>query len=110
MSIDNATSAEIWGAERKYNKRLDSRLPTPKQEQNVVNNNEEKAKALDEQIGGDHYKQYPIQPMVYSMANELNACQHTAIKYITRYKNKHGKQDLEKAIHTIQLLMEIEYV
>lgn len=65
--------------------------------------------ALKGQIGGDHYKTLKIQPMEYSMKNELNACQHTAIKYITRYKNKGGKQDILKAIHTLQMLIEIEY-
>jgi hypothetical protein len=61
------------------------------------------------QIGGDHYKHMLIQPMEYSMANNLNCCQHTAIKYVTRYKTKGGKQDLEKAIHCIQMLIEFEY-
>lgn len=65
--------------------------------------------ALKVQVGGDHYKSLKIQPMEYSMKNELNACQHTAIKYITRYKNKNGKQDILKAIHTLQLLIELEY-
>jgi hypothetical protein len=65
--------------------------------------------ALSVQIGGDHYKAMKIQPMEYSMANNLNACQHTAIKYVTRYKTKGGKQDLEKAIHCIQMLIEFEY-
>lgn len=65
--------------------------------------------ALKVQVGGDHYKSLKIQPMEYSMKNELNACQHTAIKYITRYKNKGGKQDILKAIHTLQLLIELEY-
>jgi len=65
--------------------------------------------AINEQVGGDHYKHMPIQPMEYSMKNNLNACQHTAIKYITRYKVKGGKQDLLKAIHCIEMLIEMEY-
>jgi hypothetical protein len=65
--------------------------------------------ALSGQIGGDHYKSMKIQPMQYSMANNLNACQHTAIKYVTRYKGKGGRLDLEKAIHCIQMLIEMEY-
>ena len=65
--------------------------------------------AKDTQIGGDHYKHMKIQPMEYSMANNLNACQHTAIKYVTRYKTKGGRLDLEKAIHCIQMLIELEY-
>jgi len=65
--------------------------------------------AINEQIGGDHYKHMSIQPMEYSMKNNLNACQHTAIKYVTRYKVKGGKQDLLKAIHCIEMLIEMEY-
>lgn len=65
--------------------------------------------ALDIQIDGNHYKLLAIQPMEYSMKNKLDACQHTAIKYITRFRDKGGKKDLEKAIHCIQMLMEFEY-
>lgn len=65
--------------------------------------------ALDVQIDGNHYKSLAIQPMEYSMKNKLDACQHTAIKYITRFREKGGKKDLEKAIHCIQMLMEFEY-
>lgn len=64
--------------------------------------------ALDIQVGGDHYKKYKIQPMEYSMANGLDACQHTAIKYITRFRDKGGVADLEKAKHCIDLLIEFE--
>jgi len=62
-----------------------------------------------DQVGGDHYKKLKIQPMEISLANNLNAAQHTAIKYIMRYKDKGGKEDLEKAIHTINLLIKFEY-
>lgn len=64
--------------------------------------------ALDTQIGGGHYKGMKIQPMEYSMANGLDACQHTAIKYISRFRDKGGIQDLEKAKHCIDLLIEFE--
>ena len=65
--------------------------------------------ALETQIGGDHYKNMKIQTMEFSMANNLNACQHTAIKYICRYKDKNGIEDIDKAIHTLELLKELEY-
>lgn len=65
-------------------------------------------KALKQQVGGDHYTKLKIQPMEYSMANRLNACQHTVIKYTTRYQDKGGIADLEKAIHTLQLLIGFE--
>lgn len=64
--------------------------------------------ALETQIGGDHYKKLKIQPMEYSMANNLDACQHTAIKYITRFRDKGGIADLDKAIHCIEMLKEFE--
>lgn len=66
------------------------------------------ASALDTQVGGDHYKKLAIQPMQYSMANKLDACQHTAIKYITRFRDKGGVADLEKAKHVIDMLIEFE--
>lgn len=64
--------------------------------------------ARDSQVGGAHYKTLKIQPFEYSLANGLDACQHTAIKYITRFREKGGVKDLEKAIHTIQFLIEHE--
>jgi len=64
---------------------------------------------MSTQIGGDHYTVMNIQPMEYSMANGLNACQHTIIKYVSRYKDKGTPlQDLTKAKHTIDMLIEIE--
>lgn len=65
--------------------------------------------ALDTQIGGGHYKGMKIQPMEYSMKNGLDACQHTAIKYISRFREKGGIQDLEKAKHCIDMLIEFEH-
>ena len=64
--------------------------------------------SLSTQVGGSHYTKLKIQPMEYSMANNLNACQHTAIKYLTRYKDKNGVEDLRKAIHTIEMLIQFE--
>lgn len=69
----------------------------------------ESVNALDVQVGGGHYKNLAIQPMEYSMKNKLDACQHTAIKYVTRFREKGGKEDLEKAKHAIDLLIEFEY-
>ena len=66
------------------------------------------SKPLDVQVGGNHYKTMAIQPMEYSMANKLDACQHTAIKYVTRFRQKGGIQDLEKAKHVIDMLIEFE--
>lgn len=66
------------------------------------------SRALDVQEGGDHYKKLKIQPMEYSMANKLDACQHTVIKYVTRFRDKGGIEDLRKAKHCIDMLIEFE--
>lgn len=52
---------------------------------------------LDVQIGGDHYKRMPIQPITYIEANELGFSEGNVVKYVTRWKFKGGIQDLEKA-------------
>lgn len=65
--------------------------------------------ALDKQVGGDHYKNYVIQPIEFSMKNDLNACQHSAIKYIVRKKGNRAKrlEDIDKAIHFLQIYREM---
>lgn len=61
------------------------------------------------QVGGDHYKKYAIQPMEYSMKNNLDPLQHTAIKYLTRFRDKGTPiEDLRKARHCIDLLIAYE--
>ena len=64
---------------------------------------------LREQVGGDHYKSCKIQPIEYCQANQLNACESNVVKYITRHKQKGGIQDLDKAIHYVELLKKLEY-
>lgn len=64
--------------------------------------------SLETQIGGDHYTKLAIQPMQYSMKNGLDPLQHTIIKYVTRFRDKAGIEDLEKAKHCIDMLIEFE--
>ena len=64
--------------------------------------------ALREQVGGDHYAKLAIQPVTYINANGLSYLQGNVIKYVTRYKDKNGLQDLEKAKHYIDMLIELE--
>lgn len=64
---------------------------------------------FNQQIGGTHYKDMPIQPFEFSMKNGLDPMQHTIVKYVTRFRHKNGREDLEKAKHTIDLLIEHEY-
>ena len=65
--------------------------------------------ALEKQTAGSHYKNMKIQPIEYCMANNLNACESFVVKYVSRHRNKNGKEDIEKAIHCLQLLIELEY-
>lgn len=64
---------------------------------------------LIKQVGGGHYKDLAIQPIEYAMKNKLNYCQANVVKYTTRYADKGGKEDLLKAIHNLELLIEMEY-
>lgn len=63
--------------------------------------------ALTGQVGGDHYRNKAIQPVQFSMANGLDACAHSILKYVTRHREKNGRQDLEKALHFVDLRMEL---
>jgi len=62
--------------------------------------------ALGKQEGGKHYKELKIQPIEYIQANKLGYEQGNVIKYITRYADKGGVEDLLKAIHYIELLID----
>ena len=66
-------------------------------------------KPLSEQIGGDHYRQGSIQPIEYIHANDMDFFSGNVVKYITRWKYKNGLEDLNKAKHYIELLIEQEY-
>lgn len=65
--------------------------------------------ALDIQVGGNHYKDLKIQPIEFIHANDIPFCEANAIKYLCRHRNKNGKQDLLKAKHYIDLLIQLEY-
>lgn len=63
--------------------------------------------AMDKQVGGSHY-QLPIQPIEYILANGLGYCEANVVKYVSRWRNKGGVQDLKKAIHYLEMLIEQE--
>jgi hypothetical protein len=65
--------------------------------------------ALQNQVGGNHYKKLKIQPMVYAYENKLDPLQFSVVKYVTRFRDKAGEQDLNKAKHCIDMLIELEY-
>jgi len=63
----------------------------------------------DTQVGGGHYKSMAIQPTEFIMKNNIPFADGCAIKYICRHRLKNGKEDLEKAIHYIQMIIDEEY-
>lgn len=67
------------------------------------------ANPLDTQHGGSHYKNLTIQPVEYIHANDLNFCEGSIIKYVSRHRRKNGKDDLLKARHFIDILIKLEY-
>ena len=64
--------------------------------------------ALAIQVGGSHYKNCIIQPVEYCEANRLGACESAIVKYITRWRDKGGLEDLNKIKHYVDLLIETE--
>ncbi len=58
---------------------------------------------LDVQVGGNHYKNMAIQPVEFCEVNNLPYCLANIVKYVVRHENKHGRQDLEKAMHYCDL-------
>ena len=61
------------------------------------------------QIGGNHYRKYKIQPSQFVTENKLLYPEGCVIKYIIRHQDKGGKQDLEKAKHMIDMIIERDY-
>ena len=64
--------------------------------------------ALQVQHGGNHYKKFKIQPVEFCHVNGIPYIEATAIKYLCRWRDKGGLQDLEKAKHFIELLIQFE--
>ena len=63
-------------------------------------------KSFKNQVGGSHYKNYKIQPVEFIIKNNIGFVEGNIIKYILRFKEKGGVQDLEKAKHYIELLID----
>ena len=64
--------------------------------------------ANQRQVSGSHYKQQAIQPWDYIAANNLDFFQGNIIKYVTRWKQKGGIDDLRKAAHFLEKYIEVE--
>jgi len=57
------------------------------------------------QIGGKHYKGLAIEPISYIVKNNMDFCEGNVIKYVSRYKMKNGIEDLKKAKHYLEILI-----
>ena len=70
---------------------------------------EEEVTALQKQVGGAHYAEMAIQPIEFITANELSFLEGNIIKYVCRHKKKNGADDIKKAMHYCELLLQMEY-
>lgn len=108
-SIDECSPEEWDSASRHANQLLKDKddfswpYQTNKDIKPILHN-----RASDKQIGGDHYKGLSIQPAEFCHRNNIPYLEATAIKYLCRWRSKGGIQDLNKAIHFIELLKEYE--
>jgi len=80
-------------------------------EKGVVNNKVKLGdlKSLLTQVGGDHYKKMLIQPAEFINKNKLLFAEGNAIKYICRHSSKGGIQDVDKAIHYLEMVKDRDY-
>ena len=65
--------------------------------------------ALKKQEGGNHYKDMAIQPVEFITANNLGFLEGNVVKYICRHHAKNGAEDIKKAIHYCELLLQTKY-
>jgi hypothetical protein len=65
--------------------------------------------ALEKQPGGDHYRTMAIQPIEYILKNELGYMEANVVKYVSRHKSKNGAEDIKKAIHYLEMILEFQY-
>lgn len=121
MGIDDATPQE-WDSLRnnpQYNEALDKHLDKQQStewgeskkillEHSTYQGRSINDKASEQQIAGRHYKKFKIQPAEFCHVNNIPYLEASAIKYLCRWRDKNGVEDLQKAKHFIDLLMEYE--
>ena len=64
--------------------------------------------AMSKQVAGNHYKDMDIQPVEFITRNNIGFLEGCVIKRVCRWRRKDGLQDLQKAIHELELLIELE--
>ena len=75
----------------------------------VINDKVTLGDVWKKQHGGSHYQKYVIQPSKFVVENELLYPEGCVIKYVIRHRDKGKKQDLLKAIHFIEMIIERDY-
>lgn len=65
--------------------------------------------ALDTQVGGDHYKNFRIQPIEFIFGNNIPFMEACCIKYLCRHRSKGKAEDIRKVMHYCKLILELEY-
>ena len=65
--------------------------------------------SLEKQVGGKHYRSMKIQPAQFINENKLLFAEGNAIKYICRHSNKGKEEDIKKAIHYLEMILERDY-
>lgn len=78
---------------------------TPEQSR-IVQETKYMQETLTTQVGGNHYQNYAIQPIEFIIKNNIPFLEANIIKYVVRYKNKNGLEDLKKAKHYLEMLIE----
>ena len=75
----------------------------------MADTNFTKFNPLDVQVGGQHYKDFKMQPIEFITINDIGFIEGNVIKYVCRHKFKNGKEDILKAIHYLELLLTTTY-
>lgn len=65
--------------------------------------------ATDRQVGGGHYKDMAIEPVEYCEKNRLTSLESAVVKYVSRHKSKNGIEDINKAIHCLEMIKQYHY-
>lgn len=87
---------------------LEQRLSTRAEPPKVRPSEPPKVRPSDVQVGGDHYKKLKIEPAEFCTVNKLGFLESCVIKRMCRWRAKNGIEDLRKAVHEIELLIEYE--
>ena len=67
------------------------------------------SKAYKKQIGGSHYQNMVMQPSEFINKNKLPFAEGSAIKYICRHAAKGKQEDIHKAIHYLEMILDRDY-